>query len=642
MFKGSHSMMLRIYPLLLIASLLVICWLAYSLGLAGPYLLDDFHNLQMISVTGGIQSWQDLWRYAFGFDGLEYSRSIARLSFAVNDQYWPSPASGFKLTNVSLHLINGLLLILLLYKFLAKFISENQALALALLTVGFWLLHPLHVSTVLYVVQRMTQLMMLFLLLALLAYFFFRDARTTSASVTWLSVSGLCAVLSFLSKENAVIFLLLIPLMELILPKPRARLAGFLCRPIALIFSTLFVVAFAYVTIDSYSVYESRSFSLWERLAAQGQIVFGYWQVILLPWISSLGLHFDDVEWQMLWGSGRYSGWFWLLQLVVVWVLIAVSKKDRIIIFGLLWFYIGHVVESTTLPLEMRFEHRNYVPSVGLLLVAARFYLMAISRLQERLGKVGVGALVVLPLCLLLVVLAHRSALWSDYRVLTYKWAAEHPDSLRAQYSQLVMMENDGFHDKAVEEIYRLEEKFNDLTLPLYRLRVECVYADIESPKQPFDIALIEQSRFSSGVISAMKSLLAQDIEACVNTRLKNGTVGDLAEAIGKMPMLQNRPRYYAQYLDTIDEFYLAQGLFTQAVIARDKMWQAQPTVNTALKLAELQIMGGNYEEATRVLNWAKNKHAQLWFVDKQAENNILSLERQVAYLNGRSREKDD
>ena len=628
----------RMYPLLVIGFYLATCWLAYSLGLSGPYLLDDFHNLQMISVNGGIHSWQDLLRYVFGFDGMEYSRSIARLSFAVNDQYWPSPAVGFKLTNVSLHLVNGLLLVLFLRKFLARFVSENQALALALFTVGFWLLHPLHVSTVLYVVQRMTQLMMMFLLSALLAYLYSRDARSMASGLAWLTFSCFLAALSFLSKESAAILLLLIPLINWLLPRPQCSMAAFFSRLISIVCLVLFTAAFFYAAISSYSVYESRSFGLWERLAAQGQIILGYWQVILLPSISSMGLYFDDIEWQILWRSGSYSGWLWLLQLFFVSVLVAASKKDRVVIFGLLWFYIGHILESTILPLEMRFEHRNYLPSVGLLLVAAHFYLMAVNRIKERLGILGARALLVFPMCLLLILLSHRSVLWSDYRMVTHKWANEHPDSLRAQYSQLVLMENDGFYEKAIEEIYRLEEKFNDLTLPLYRLRAECVYDELDSPKRPFDVASVGEYRFSSGVVSAISALLHAGIEDCINERLVNGSLVDLTEAIGQIPMLQNRPSYYAGYLDKIDEFYLAQGNFTQAVIARDTMWQVQPTVNTALKLAELQIMGGNYDEAAKVLAWARQKNAALWFNDRHIKGNIEDLERKMEYLNGKNR----
>jgi hypothetical protein len=46
-------------------------------------------------------------------------------------------------------------------------------------------------------------------------------------------------------------------------------------------------------------------------------------------------------------------------------------KKYPLISFGILFFLLNHLIESTILPLELFFEHRNYLPSLFLFLPLA-------------------------------------------------------------------------------------------------------------------------------------------------------------------------------------------------------------------------------------------------------------------------------
>ena len=80
-------------------------------------------------------------------------------------------------------------------------------------------------------------------------------------------------------------------------------------------------------------------------LAVAGLIVA--WDVIakayLYRWVVLVGL--------ALWGVRRRAMWS----------------------FGLLWYLVGHSLESSLLSLELVFEHRNYVPSFGILFAGAYY-----------------------------------------------------------------------------------------------------------------------------------------------------------------------------------------------------------------------------------------------------------------------------
>ncbi|MCY0536413.1 hypothetical protein, partial [Klebsiella pneumoniae] len=49
---------------------------------------------------------------------------------------------------------------------------------------------------------------------------------------------------------------------------------------------------------------------------------------------------------------------------------LAARKRAPSIPAGWFFFLVAHLVESSFLPLEMYYEHRNYLPSFGLLLAA--------------------------------------------------------------------------------------------------------------------------------------------------------------------------------------------------------------------------------------------------------------------------------
>jgi hypothetical protein len=165
-------------PWRLAALVLLACLLAYGVALNGPLFFDDEPNLlanQQVQIDGATF---DDWRVAAlsAESGLLY-RPVAMLTFAMNHAVVGAftPFS-LKATNVAIHLVVGALLYLFALAVLqtpalrAHRLSTYQLKVVALLAASIWLLHPIHVSTVLYAVQRMAQLSTLFTLAGLLVF----------------------------------------------------------------------------------------------------------------------------------------------------------------------------------------------------------------------------------------------------------------------------------------------------------------------------------------------------------------------------------------------------------------------------------------------------------------------------------------
>ncbi|MFA7553684.1 MAG: hypothetical protein WCY88_05490 [Spongiibacteraceae bacterium] len=605
----------------------MLAYFLYRLGVNGPFLLDDFHNLSGIATGGGVVGVDDLLRYLFDADGENYSRFIARLTFVVNDQFWPSAPYGFKLTNIAIHLMNGLLVALLLIRILPVWMGRVKAQRVAILCAGLWLLHPLHVSTTLYVVQRMTQLMMFFALLSLIFYIAFRNAKTWLKAIVSLILAAVAALLSFFSKDNGAILLLLFPLLEWGCFSQNDSKFKYVSRYLSTALGLLFVVVFVAFVIWYLPGFDGRVFSVSDRIQVQGFVLYEYIHYILLPSREGLGIFHDYLEWSVVKQGVKYEGLFWLLHMVIWGIAVLCVRRYRLVTVGIAWFYICHLIESSFIPLELMFEHRNYLASVGPLLIVAYALISAMFYMEDKKLKVVAAMLVIAPVFFLTVNLAHRAALWSDYRILVHKWSVENPNSLRAQYSQVVLLERDGFLDGALKLVEQQEQVFNDITLPLYRIRLECQMNPMVNNLNKLDVELVSKTNYTSGISTAIESLIHLDRMDCVNRQLINGDFKKLIVAVENMPLLKSKGKNYASYLDVIDDYYIKERDYKKAVMTRERLWTVQPTIPVALKLVELYILGGDYESAENYLELAKAKKEQLWFEDTLANRGIERLE---------------
>src|SRR5690554_4093345 len=164
-------MIKKISPFIILYLIICISSIVYWPGLQGNFLFDDFANLKDLGAYGTIDSWEKARNFITnGFSG-PTGRPISLASFLLNDNTWPSIAYSFKYTNIMIHLLNGILLCWAILLLLRNYnYKEQQAIWIALIASGIWLLHPYFVSTTLYVVQRMAQLATLFTLIGIIGY----------------------------------------------------------------------------------------------------------------------------------------------------------------------------------------------------------------------------------------------------------------------------------------------------------------------------------------------------------------------------------------------------------------------------------------------------------------------------------------
>lgn len=440
---GSRSILFAQPGLWLIPVLLATA-LAYAPGLNGPFLFDDIPNLRPLADwLDGATGWQEA---LLGNHSGLLGRPLSMLSFVTNALLFGMSPFWFKLVNLAIHLACGALV----YALMSGLLSldsrlHNRAPTIALAISALWLLHPMQVSTVLYVVQRMAQLSAFFVLLALIAYVhgrlaLERDQLRRGYFLIFFAVP-LATLAAVLCKENGALAPLLCAVLELGYfrsstrrPRPRGVALFFL---LGLILPTLAVLAGLILRPDSLLAgYEGRTFTLAERLLSQPRVIMDYMGALLLPRGPALGLYADDfaVSHSLLHPPSTLFAMLGMGALIVV--ALALRKRAPVVFTGIGFYLAGQAMESTVFPLEMYFEHRNYLPSAGFFLGLVGGGGLLCTHAPKLMNKSSrrlvMGGL--LAICALLgVATAARAWVWQSWTTIVEQGARQHPGSVRAQ-----------------------------------------------------------------------------------------------------------------------------------------------------------------------------------------------------------------
>jgi protein O-mannosyl-transferase len=433
----------RSAPILAIISVSICAHLAYLPGLSGGFLFDDFTNLALLGYYGSVNNIESLWLYLLsGFAG-PTGRPVAMASFLVDARDWPADPSPFKHTNILIHLGIGVALFGLIREMALSLGHPARAANwVAVLATALWLLHPLWVSTTLYVVQRMAQLAMLFVITGLWLYVRTRRVnlpRATAKTITLMVISiyplGLLAVLS---KENGALLPLLALMIEatvLAAQTKRQRLEStrafklwrfaILGVPIAILSYYLTSEAIGHFTAGP----GTRDFTPVERMLTQGRILWDYVAHIALPRPWTGGIFHD----QITVSTGLLTPWTtaaaWAAWVLVGGMAILWRTRYPAAAATVLFFLLAHLLESSILNLELYFEHRNYLPAALIGFPLALFW-VSWDR-PDGLTRVAVPLLILATLTSLTAV---RADLWGSPFQQALKWSTVANESARAQH----------------------------------------------------------------------------------------------------------------------------------------------------------------------------------------------------------------
>lgn len=571
-------------PLGLLAALVGIYWI----GLDGPFLFDDYFNLQPV------RDWFNGQRNApeviLGNSSGVLGRPMSMVSFLLSAGLGAHAPLFYKLGNLALHFCIALLVVNITQR-LIKFAKLPLPGYWAWLAGALWAVHPLHVSTVLYSVQRMAQLSTLFMLLGVLCFLVgaaaMESGRAQRGWVWWSLGLPVCWLLGLFSKENALALPGLLWVVSTMLEGRHGRVAANRILLLTLWLPSVFGLALlAWRWSDLVARYGHLDFGPWERLLTEGRVLWQYLRLWFWPDIAVMGLYWDDT----VVSRGLLSPLSTLIAalglIALTWFAWWVRRRLPLFWLGWLWFLVGHAVESTVLPLDLMYEHRNYLPAIGLvwMVVGVFVHLASQVRCSSVIGSRSLRVFA-LAICVGLAWQTHALAfIWQDYDRLMLHGYSGHPQSPRARQAYATSLIRQAKYDEAREIVARGMADGNPRERFLARLdllSIDCMAGTASSIDD--DVLFSELPRyFGTGEIAGVNQMLrVASGGKCQALPLKR--VATIIES-----MLQALPEGAVsrfgrrELLRAISGVYVSLGQGSAAMRAAEQAFSIKPDVSTA------------------------------------------------------------
>ena len=343
-----------------------------------------FNNLKE-TLFGGYDEGQYLDRRLY--------RPVPMLTFALNWYIGKDDVYGYHIVNNTIHLVTTFFLFLTVLNLLMspnlKGKYQGSEYAIAFLTAIFWAVNPIQTQAITYIVQRMASLAAMFYIIGI--YFYLKTRLSQPGYKRFLFIAGslLGFILALGSKQNTATFPIAVAIIEILFFQDlsdRDRRKNVVA---ALTIGAVFMIVFLtilYITGNIAHVfkgYERRMFTLTERLMTESRIIIYYLSQIFYPLTSRFSLVHDiNIS------TSLFKPWTTIPSILAIISLLGIgftqTIKKPIIALSIFFFFINHIIESTIIPLELIYEHRNYLPSFFLFFPVATGLIWMIDYFKKK------------------------------------------------------------------------------------------------------------------------------------------------------------------------------------------------------------------------------------------------------------------
>ena len=619
--------------LCLILLALVAAWFLYLPGLGAPAQFDTLTNLAGLGQRGPNLFLQ----FVFGGSAGPLGRPLSLFTFYLQADSWPEGLAAMRRMNVILHLTNGLLVYIFCWQLLGKSgLNSGSAILCAAIAALLWLLMPLLVSANLFIIQRMTGLSAFFLLLGLVFHLMIRHRQSLAALQRYALLTVNIIVftsLSVLSKENGALLPVLVLIVEFtvirnwkqaVKPLSIWWLGLFLLLPLGCI---LFMLGRASFYTEGTILF--RDFNAYERVLTQAVILWQYLFNAFVPAVHRLGPFQDGaaVYRSILDVPVLLSVLGWLSVIAAAWV----KRKDwTFFSFAVFWYLGAHLLESTTIPLELYFEHRNYVPLIGPVLWLSHLAFSAAPDIR-RWALPGVAGYALL----LGFVLWQTISVWGDRQSGAQFWFDNNPRSARAALYLTDQLMLSGDTISAVMVMRDSEGLARDRALVFMTdLAVQCFFefGPRDRPVATEFRELLSEQRFSLAFINYLETLRQVQLQTdCIE--ISRQDLKSLADEVLTAEHL-NRFSYTQRVVHRLlgslayedSQFETAAEHFRASFEAK-----ADPLVLRSM-MASFVAMGKGHElSACRALHDASESFPTRWPISRSWQR---EFERNLSFLN--------
>ncbi|WP_339137801.1 MAG: tetratricopeptide repeat protein [Candidatus Electrothrix sp. GW3-4] len=561
-------------------------------------------------------------------------RPISNFSFALNWFFGKDNPVGYHLVDISIHLLSAIILYLSCIQLLntpalrRKNYSHIQKKNIALLAAILWLTAPIHTSAVTYIVQRMAQLASLFSVSAIFFYLQTRLTRRNSRvyQLTYLTGFLCCALLALASKENAILLFPSLALIEGIFFLQFAKIQNF-AQQKRKIFFLLFLLlsgGILFLSLDIIAAqansYGHRNFTFQERILTQPRILLFYLSQFFYPTASRLSIAHDITL-----STSLFSPWQTLPAIaasigLIIFGIMCIHKR-ALLSFAILYYFLNHLVESTIIPLELIFEHRNLLPSLFLFLPLSAF-------VSDKINEKKWVPVVVTIACTFFLVQSglatiNRNKAWRNTGTLNEDAVKKAPRNARAKLNLA------GWYtqQKKYEEAFNLCEKAEKLAEGEASQNTIIPIARMQKGSIAYELGQTEKAaEYFQQAYSLHKSYTAA-AEKLIAVLIELTRYDDALRIIAERSILKKDPKLLLLRASV----FLRQGNPSEALASyrqAELFYRNLPLVTVGKGKAS--VMLGKHNEAAKLLNKAAQQNEPMAML-LQIENNLLASRKQEA-----------
>ena len=464
-------------PLFHFILIIAICLIAYSNTLNAPFEFDDGVAIIENPIVRNFgfmvnPSEAKAHKGPFGYE-LFRRRYVGYLTFALNYRIHKLDVAGYHVVNLYVHIINALIVYwLVILTFKTPFLSSSTLRAysnqVALFAGLFFACHPVQTQAVVYIWQRVALLATTFYVLSLVMYIKWRLTSNKTGSffsrmpLLFYFGSVISAVLAMKTKEIAFTLPVVIFLYELMFFGGNLKKRFLYLAPLLL---TMLIIPISLIGLDtpigelisdvSAATRVGSNISRWDYLLTQFTVIVTYIRLIFLP--INQNLDYDYPIYNTFLAPEVFSSFLLLFCIFGLGVYLFLNSKHRnstfrLIAFGIFWFFITLSVESSFVPLmNVIFEHRVYLPSVGFSIALASGVFLLLNKFgQRKLRAIGVAIFTAVIIVLSVVTYA-RNTVWRSQLALWQDCVEKSPQKARPHLNMGVALAKQGRTEEAVE-----------------------------------------------------------------------------------------------------------------------------------------------------------------------------------------------
>ncbi len=577
----------RYMHLLKVGIIILLGIIIYSNSFNCSFQLDDPASIVDNQVIRDVTNVNSIWKYS-------QSRFIPYFSLAVNYHFGELNVWGYHFLNLIIHLINASLvywLTLLIFSApaLKSYAITKDKNTIALITALLFISHPLATQSVTYIVQRMASLVAMFYFLSLVLYMKGRlIEKMNQTKYLFFAGSIFAAILALLSKENAFTLPFAIVLFEIMFFQTRKLSINIKDYRVLTVIAMLLV--FIFVIISNFpltSIFKTHppnehnnftNITPINYLFTQFSVIIKYIQLLLLPINQNVDHDFPI--------SKSFFELRTILSFLCLLFLVTFAflkyKKNRIITFGILWFFLTLSIESSIIPIDdVIFEHRTYLPSFGFFIILSSSVYILLWNKNKKLALAILGLIIVSNA----IFTYERNKIWKDEFSLWNDCVSKSPNKARPYNNRgNSYFDSKKMNDKALADFNKAIELIPQYTRAYYNR------GNLFKSEKRFEKAMKD---YNKAIALNSKFFRAYNNRGTIFIKEKNfnRALEDYNKAIKIHPN-------YCEALSNRGEVYILTQKYSKAVQDLNKAIKLQPDYGIAyVNRGSAQLKLGNIEQ---------------------------------------------